>query len=167
MSSYFCERCKQDKPNQISTTLGTYLFIFSRKRFPFSANQLTNLCDSLASHLTRGNTVLQEKAVGIKGLLDETVVFDVLICLLGAIGLCLCSELVTSVVGVSDLCRCVGFKPLLVGDFVLGLVLLGNVIGTLRRSVILRTRFFKWLALPHVPLTLKLCISLRWLLQYP
>jgi hypothetical protein len=100
-------------------------------------------------------------------LLDETVVFDVLICLLGALGLCLCSELVTSVVGVSDLCRCVGFKPLLVGDFVLGLVLLGNVIGTLRRSVILRTRFFKWLALPHVPLTLKLCISLRWLLQYP
>jgi hypothetical protein len=97
---------------------------------------LTNLCDSLASHLARGNTVLQEKAIGIKGLFDETVVFDVLICLLGALGLCLCSELIASVVGFSDLCRRIGFKPFLVGDFVLGLVLMGNVIGTLRRSVI-------------------------------
>ena len=133
MSSYFCERCKQDEPNQISTVLGTYLSICSGKRFPLSANQLTDLCDSHACHIARGNAILQEKAVSIKGLLDEAIVFDVMICFLDTVGLCLCSELVSSVVGVSDLYRRVGFKPLLVGDFVLGLVLMGNVIGTLRK----------------------------------
>ena len=134
MSSYFCERCKQDEPNHISTVLGTYLFVSSGKRSPLFANQLTDLCDSHACHIARGNAILQEKAVSIKGLLDEAIVFDVLICFLDTVGLCLCSELVSSVVGVSDLYRRVGFKPLLVGDFVLGLVLMGNAIGTLRKG---------------------------------
>lgn len=129
-------------PIRSTLLLGTYLFVCSGKRFPFSANQLTDLCDSHAGHIARGNAILQEKAVCIKGLLDEAIVLDVLICFLGALGPCLCSELVSSVVGVSDLCRCVGFKPLFVGDFVLGLVLMGNVIGTLRRSVISRTKGF-------------------------
>jgi hypothetical protein len=167
MSSYFCERCKQDEPNQIGTALGTYLSICSGKRFPLSANQLTDLCDSHACHVAGGNAILQEKAVGIKRLLDEAIVFDVLICFLDALGLCLCSELVSSVVGVSDLCRRMGFKPLLVGDFVFCLVLMGDVIGTLKRLVISRTRSFKRLALPHAPLALGLCISLRWLSHCP
>jgi hypothetical protein len=143
MSSYFCEKCKQDEPNQISTVLDTYLSVCSRKRFPFFANQLTDLCDSHACHIARANTILQEKAVSIQGLLDEAIIFDVLICFFDTVGLCLCSELLSSFVGVSDLCWRVGFKPLLVGDFVLGLVLMGNVVGTLRRLVISWTRSFK------------------------
>jgi hypothetical protein len=133
-------------PIRSTLLLGTYLFVCSGKRFPFSANQLTDLCDSHAGHIARGNAILQEKAVCIKGLLDEAIILDVLICFLGALGPCLCSELVSSVVGVSDLCRCVGFKPLFVGDFVLGLVLMGNVIGTLRRSVISQTKGFQMIS---------------------
>jgi hypothetical protein len=138
--------CKQDEPDQISTILGTYLFVCNGKCFPLSANQLTDLCDSHARHIARSNTILQEKAVSIKGLLDEAIIFDVLICFLDTIGLCLCSELLSSFVGVSDLCRRVGFKPLLVGDFVLGLVLMGDVVDALRRSVISRTKVFQMIS---------------------
>jgi hypothetical protein len=120
-------------PIRSALLLGTYLSVCSGKRFPLSTNQLTDLCDSHAGHIVRGNAILQEKTIGIKGLLDEAIVFDMLICFLGALDLCLCPELVSSVVGVSDLCRCVRFKPLLIGDFVLGLVLMGNVIGTLEK----------------------------------
>jgi hypothetical protein len=108
-----------------------YLLLSSSESLPFPPNQSTNLTYLHVLHITRCEAIHQEVGIWSTGLFDQPLILNMTESLLRSILLGLFLQLIAGHVGCLDLSWSVLKQPLFVGSFILGPVLIRNVIQTL------------------------------------